>query len=60
MHRDLKPQNVVLDDNYNLKLIEVLMLLELVHEVDKVWRALIVGGVASFLEGLAVFGRKVL
>jgi len=22
MHRDLKPQNVVLDDNYNLKLID--------------------------------------
>ena len=22
MHRDLKPQNVVMDDNYNLKLID--------------------------------------
>ena len=47
-------------DVYKNENVEVPMLLELGHEVEKVVRALFLGAVASFLEGLAVLGRKVL
>ena len=60
MHRDIKPENIMYGEEDEIKFIEVPLSVVLGCEVEELWRTLLLGGVASFLQGAAVFGRKVL